>query len=95
MKLVTMKIGNIELKVGEDGNIDRKMCSHRWKPIINKVNHTKGYNVITLGSVQFMRSKIIAHAFHLQHIYDDSHFIGYKDANKLNCSVNNLRIGSK
>ncbi|ADX06547.1 hypothetical protein 162310544 [Organic Lake phycodnavirus] len=37
------------LNVHDDGTIQRKLISGRWKEIKNKANHNKGYNVILIN----------------------------------------------
>lgn len=79
------------LDVFPDGQILRKLLSGRWKEIKNSSNHNKGYNVILIKKRQYMRSAIIAHAF-LNYNLSDKQFIYHIDLNRLNCSVENLRV---
>ena len=83
------------LECSEDGNIKRWMKSNRWKDILNRSNHNKGYNVILINKKQYTRGQIIAHAF-LKHDLDDKNYvICHLDQDKLNSSINNLMIKTK
>lgn len=94
MEPIRLIIQNTTLKVFENGKILRKM-KHDYKEIANKPNQSKGYNVILIEKKQYMRSKIIAHAFLDISLDDKSLYICHKDEDKLNCSVNNLILKQK
>jgi hypothetical protein len=79
-----VEIDGTELKVYSNGTIFRKMKSNNWKEIENKANHIKGYNVILINKKQYMRSKIIAFAFHDKDLYDKTFFVCHKENNKIN-----------
>ena len=81
-----------EFDVEEDGTIKRKLMSGRWKEIINKSNHNKGYNVILINKKQYMRSSIIAHAFLNYDLDKKIEMIRHLDSNRLNCNVENLGV---
>lgn len=55
-------IGTTSLKVYTDGKILRRLKTE-WKEIKNNKNQSKGYNVILIEKKQYMRSKLIVHAF--------------------------------
>ena len=92
--IVTLTIESTQIKVHNDGTIERKMKTE-WKEIVNKQNHNKGYNVIMIEKKQYMRSKIVAHAFWNIDLYDKYIFICHKDNDKLNTSLKNLQIKKK
>jgi hypothetical protein len=96
LKMIALRlnIDNTELKVFNDGKIMRKM-THDWKEIKNKVNQSKGYNVILINKKQYMRSKIIVNAFLNIPLNDKSIYICHKDNDKLNNSITNLEIKIK
>ena len=94
-KIVRVNINETTLKVYEDGSISRKMKSGKWKEIKNSQNHCKGYNVILIEKKQYMRSKIIVHAFLNITLDDKSIYICHKDNNKLNTELSNLIIKKK
>ena len=81
-----------ELDVREDGTIQRKLLSGRWKEITNKPNHNKGYNVILLNKKQYMRSSIIAHVFLEFNLNEKNYFVSHSDLDRLNCELSNLRL---
>lgn len=85
-------IDNTQLDVFEDGCILRKMRSGRWKEIVNKMNHNKGYNVILINKRQYMRSSIIAHVFLEYDLKDKKQFVCHLNLERLNCEVSNLRL---
>ena len=66
-----------------------------YKEIVNKVNQSKGYNVILIEKKQYMRSKLIAHAYLNISLDDKTIYICHEDEDKLNCSVQNLIIKKK
>ena len=92
---VRLKINDTIIKVYEDGTIMRKLKSNKWKEIKNGQNHCKGYNVILIEKKQYMRSKLIAHAYLNISLDDKTIFICHKDNNKLNTSITNLIIKKK
>lgn len=83
------------LNVHDDGTIQRKLISGRWKEIKNKANHNKGYNVILINKKQFMRSSIIAHVFLEYNLDEKKYFISHLDFDRLNCKLTNLRLIEK
>jgi hypothetical protein len=86
-----VQIQETTLDVFMNGQILRKLLSGRWKEIKNCPNHNKGYNVILIQKRQYMRSAIIAHVY-LNYNLSDKLFINHIDCNRLNCSVENLRL---
>lgn len=83
------------LRVYHDGSVERRMKSGNWKYIENKANHRQGYNVIMINGVQYMRARIVAYAFlNMISLTNKSIVLHHKDANRLNCSVENLSIES-
>ena len=94
MEPIRVNIQNTTLKVFKDGKILRKM-KNNYKEIANKSNQSKGYNVILIEKKQYMRSKLIAHAFLNISLDDKSLYICHKDEDKLNCSVENLIVKRK
>lgn len=94
MIALRVTIDETQLKVFNDGKIMRKM-THDWKEIKNKVNQSKGYNVILINKKQYMRSKIIVNAFLNIPLNDKSMYICHKDNDKLNNSITNLEIKKK
>ena len=94
MDPIRVNIQNTTLKVFEDGTILRKM-KHDYKEIANKPNQSKGYNVILIEKKQYMRSKIIAHAYLNIKLDDKNIYICHQDEDKLNCAVENLIIKKK
>jgi len=93
--MVRITINETIIKVYEDGTISRKMKSGKWKEIKNSQNHCKGYNVILIEKKQYMRSKLIVHAFLNITLDDKSIYICHKDNNKLNTELSNLKIMKK
>jgi hypothetical protein len=85
-------IDNTQLDVFEDGCIIRKMRSGRWKEIVNKMNHNKGYNVILINKRQYMRSSIVAHVFLDYRLNEKLHFVSHLNLDRLDCQVSNLRL---
>lgn len=82
------------VRVFEDGSMERLRIGGTWKAIKNSVNHVQGYNVIMIDKKQYMRSRIVCHAF-LNMDFKDPRVIHYKDGDKLNCSVSNLSIETR
>jgi len=93
IRFIKITIGTTLLKIYSDGKILRKM--KEWKEIKNNKNHSKGYNVILIEKKQYMRSKLIAHAFKEISINDKTIYICHKDNNRLNTDINNLIIKKK
>ena len=79
----------------KSGRIFRKMKSGKWKEIINKSNHTKGYNVILIDKKQYMRSKLILYSLNKINLNDKNLQIMHKNKNKLDCNMDNLYIKNK
>lgn len=86
-----VQIQETTLDVFPNGSILRKLLSGRWKEINNCPNHNKGYNVILIKKRQYMRSAIVAHVF-LNHNLSDKLLINHIDSNRLNCSIENIRV---
>lgn len=82
-------IGNTLLRIYDDGMIER--YKKKWCKIENTPNHKKGYNVITIDNKQYMRSRIVCHAFNNLDL-SSKNVIHYLDDNKLNNSIHNLSI---
>jgi hypothetical protein len=92
---VELYLCGTRLRVYPDGSIERLMKSGNWKYIENKINHRHGYNVIMINSVQYTRARIVAYAFlNMISLTNKSIVMHHRDANRLNCSVNNLSIES-
>jgi hypothetical protein len=79
------------IRVFEDGSMERIRVCGRWVRIANSQNHKQGYNVIMIDKKQYMRSRIVCHAF-MKMDLKTSCMIRHKDNNKLNCGVSNLSI---
>jgi len=81
-------------RVFRDGRIHRLMKSGNWKEITNKVNHKQGYNVIMIQKKQYMRGRIVAHAY-LKMDLKDKRVIHHINMNRADCNVNNLLINER
>lgn len=92
--IILLTFDTTQIKVYDDGKIERKMKTN-WKEIANKQNHNKGYNVIMIEKKQYMRSKLVAHAFLNIDIDDRNIIICHRDNDKLNTAVKNLQIKQK
>jgi hypothetical protein len=79
-----------ELIVNTKGELYRKMKSGNWKQIANKNNHAKGYNVILISKKQYMRSKIVMHAFKGLDLHEKYINICHVNKDRLNCELSNL-----
>lgn len=88
--IITIRSSTFDVE--SNGNIKRKLKSGKWKTINNNANHNKGYNVILINKKQFMRSKIIAHAFLNLNINENIYLIYHIDGDKLNNSICNLGL---
>jgi len=92
---VELYLCGTRLRVYPDGSIERCMKLGNWKYVQNKVNHRHGYNVIMINSVQYTRARIVAYAFlNMISLTNKSIVLHHKDANRLNCSVDNLSMES-
>ena len=92
---VELYLFGTHLRVYPDGSVERRMKSGNWKYIENKANHRHGYNVIMINSVQYMRARIVAYSFlNMISLMNKSIVLHHKDANRLNCSVDDLSIES-
>ena len=76
------------------GFIYRKMKSGNWKEIENKMNHKKGYNVIMIDKKQYSRSKLILFAYNKIKLEDKNRNIYHKNSDRLDCSLDNLFVGT-
>ena len=74
------------------GNIYRQMKTGYWKEVINKKNHTKGYNVILIDKKQYSRSKLILFAFNKINLEDKNKNIYHKNLDRLDCRLDNLSL---
>jgi hypothetical protein len=81
-----------DLIVSAHGEVYRKMKSGYWKKIENKSNHIKGYNVILINKKQYTRSKVVLCAFKKIGLNDKVKCIYHLNKNKLDCSINNLKV---
>jgi hypothetical protein len=84
-----LTIGSTLLRIYEDGMIER--YRNKWSIIENTPNHKKGYNVVMIEKKQYMRSRLVCHAFNNLDL-SSKYVIHYLDDNKLNCSIDNLSI---
>ena len=81
-------------RVFRNGKIHRLMKSGNWKEITNKINHKQGYNVIMIQKKQYMRGRIVAHAY-LNMDLEDKRVIHHINMNRADCHVNNLLINER
>lgn len=81
-------------RVFQNGKIHRFMKSGRWKEIANKVNHKQGYNVIMIQKKQYMRGRIIAHAY-LNMDLEDKRVVHHINMDRADCNVDNLLINRR
>lgn len=79
-----------EIIVNTKGELYRKMKSGNWKQIANKNNHAKGYNVILISKKQYMRSKIVMHAFQGLELHEKYVNICHVNKDRLDCALSNL-----
>ena len=91
MSFKEIVIRSCGVRVFEDGSVERLRIGGTWRLVKNSVNHVQGYNVIMIDKKQFMRSRIVCHAF-MDMDFKDPRIIHYKDGDKLNCSVSNLSM---
>ena len=79
-----------QIIVNTRGELFRKMKSGNWKQIVNKNNHAKGYNVILISKKQYMRSKLVMHAFKGLDLHEKYVNICHVNKDRLNCEISNL-----
>ena len=66
------------------------MKSGNWKKVDNKINHAKGYNVVLISKKQYMRSKLVMHAFKGLDLHEKYVNICHVNKDRLNCELSNL-----
>lgn len=81
------------IRAFEDGSLERWRIG-TWRPVKNSVNHKQGYNVVMIDKKQYMRSRIVCHAF-MNMDLEDPRLIRHKDCDKLNCAVSNLSMETR
>jgi len=86
-----LKVDVTQLRVYENGEIERLSKSGDWKLIHNSANHNQGYNVILIQKRQYMRSRIMAMTF-LNVDASKKILMHHKDGNRLNCALTNLSV---
>lgn len=91
---IQISIDESEFRIFSSGIIHRLMKSGNWKEITNKINHKQGYNVIMIKKKQYMRGRIVAHAYLNMDLYD-KRVIHHINQNRMDCSVNNLIINDR
>lgn len=86
-----IKVLDTTLRVHSSGMIERQLKSGNWKVIQNTANHNQGYNVIVINKKQFMRSRLMGNVF-MNMDLQDKRVMHHKDANRLNCALDNLSV---
>ena len=86
---------NDEIRCYRDGRVERKFKNKGWT-IVENIDNKEGYNVIKINKKLILRHRIIAYCFlGLQNIVGNQNgidLIDHIDGDKLNNSVENLRI---
>ena len=87
-------INGTELMVYRTGDVYRKFKKIGWKIVKNSANMPDGYNRIGCGGKMYLRHRIIAYAYLGLNIEDTAQCIDHINGNKIDNTVDNLRIVS-
>lgn len=91
MSWSTIQIDDTLLRVNYEGELKRKMKSGNWKTVENICNHINGMNVFVVNKRQYTRSKIMGCLYYNLDI-NKKYICKFKDNDRLNCNINNLRF---
>lgn len=94
-RCIEITIESSVFKVFSNGKILRMLRSKKWKEIKNKQNHAKGYNVIMIEKKQYMRARIIAHAFLGLDLLDKTLITHFINKNRMDCNINNIVVNNR
>jgi hypothetical protein len=87
---------NDEIRCHMDGSVVRFFKKKGWKIVENTANDGGGYNYIGINGKNIKRHRLIAYCFlglgNINEVKSGTDVIDHIDGNKLNNSVNNLRI---
>ena len=90
-KIKLIKINGCKLICYENGTIYRLTKTGKYK-LVENTDNMKGYNKLNCNGKMYRRHRIVSYAFLKLNIDDVKAIVDHKDSNKLNNSVNNLRI---
>ena len=81
------------LRIWWDGKVKRHFKSKGWTIVKNTANNNDGYNQIMINKKKYRRHRLVMAAYKPAFdINNKKHVIDHIDHNKLNNSMNNLRV---
>ena len=81
------------LRIWSSGKVMKHFRGKYWRVVENTANHTNRYNLIRINKKKWLRHRLVMAAYNPAFdINNKKHQIDHIDENKLNNSMNNLRV---